>query len=65
MKSKHLRDWIRRARPWTKVRGRGFWKDFHKGFSSVIKPVAKYAGPPLSVAFPKVGIPLSILGEML
>lgn len=65
MKSKHLRDWIRRARPWTRVRGRGFWGDFKKGFSSVIKPFAKYAGPVLDVIAPEIGVPLQIGASFL
>ena len=65
MNSKHLRGWIRRARPWTRVRGRGFWDDFKKGFSSVIKPFAKYAGPVLDVIAPEIGVPLQIGASFL
>lgn len=64
--SKHLRKWMsHRAKPWM-VRGRGFWEDFGRGFSSVFKPFATIGGPILdALGMPEFGMPLSAVGSMM
>lgn len=47
-------------------KGRGFWQDFARDFSSVFKPFATIAGPILdAVGLPEFGIPLSAVGAAL
>lgn len=46
--------------------GGSFWKNFKKGFTSVVKPFAKIAAPIISaVGVPEIGIPLGIAGDLL
>jgi len=48
------------------VRGRGFWQDFGRGFSSVFKPFATIGGPILdALGMPEFGVPLSAVGAAL
>ena len=64
--SKAFTKWAKtRARPWT-VRGRGFWQDFGRGFTSVFKPFATLAGPVLDAfGMPEFGAPLSAVAGLM
>lgn len=65
-----IRQWMdQKAKPWIgrgKTERRKFMKDFYKGFSSVIRPIASIGGPILdALGMPEFGIPLSIAGGIM